>query len=573
MKSPMITSKLTGLLAVCVLLFAGPVMAQDHPFTLVNVVDLFELFSISNFDSTFNPVTAAPSNWAAYSAAPRIGTNPACVAVSGDRAFVGGFYNGPNFNRFGDVNANRSSWYAAVGVVEIPNISTQSGFGGNYTRYPGTFQVGPGIQNTDWMSGMDYDPISKRLYIAYDAIQAPFSFIMPDPGLPWQFYQTYIAAVDADPASPTYTQVLWKRTNLTPPSDPGSPVSRVHAGVSIDPLNPNWLALPVQGLGRIAFFDLTNPFGPSVDRFIGDFVALNCSTTAYRGNDFHPVTGEWYGRLLNGIQYVRRDTSSPVAPYKVFSRFIREPSAGGDGTANTTATGDDTQLVNFGDPVSPSQDIIGTGPNGVLDTTPGGDDVLSTSAIVTERVLGNSSGSCPDDPNGFPSGNNPQGQGLAIIPSYNLVAASQDMLVANNRAVFGSNQPTEIKFFDLNGTPIAQLQIPCSPIASATTGTAIYDFDYDPDSGTLVVLEFERRLLYVYKAQRTGDQPYPRYDFTRNRRLDLADFAGLQQNYTGSENPGGLSLNAQRLNTDSDCDLDFIDYTIFQATWDAGTGP
>mgnify|MGYP000005850765 CR=1 FL=1 len=573
------------LAALAVAASASLAHAQDHPFALRNVVDLFQMFALDPIDNTFNPVTQAPANFAAYSAAPRVGTNPSVVAVDGDRAFIGGFYNGPNFNRFGDVTANRFAWYASVGVAEIRNIGIQSGFTGDWTRYLGTFQVGPGIRNTDWMSGLDYDPISKRLYVAYDAIQPPFPTVMPNAGLPWQFYETFIAAVDADPDSPTYGQNIWKRENPVP-AQPGFPADevRAHAGVSIDTLNNNWLAFPVQGAGRISFFDLTNPFGPTVDRFVSDVAALNCNSTAFRGNDFHPQTGQWYSRVLNGIQVVRRDTTPPVAPFKTKPRFIREPSAGGNGTADTIAAGDDVQLIPFGDPVNPSDDIIGAGPNQTIDTVPGGDDVYSVSAIFTERIVGNPAGPCPTDPNGLPdsnpNGTNPQGQGLAIITSDNLVATPgwtpQDMLVVNSRPGPGANQLTDLRFFDLNGNEIASLPLPCSPVPApdpTPSGVAIHDFDYDPATGTLVVLEFERRLLYVYKAQTTGGPKYPRYDYTRNGSLDLADFAGFQRCYTGPENPGTLSLLCQLVNTDSDCDVDFVDYAVFQATWDISGGP
>lgn len=553
--------------------FVGEAAADDHPFTLVNVVDLFELFSLNNPDTTFDPNTQAPANWNEYVAAARIGTNPCVVATDGQRAWIGGFYNGANFNRFGDVATNRAAWYAATGVAEVRDITSQSGFGGNWVRYPGTFQVGPGIRNTDWMSGLDYDPINKILYVAYDATQPPFSTIMPDPGLPWQFYETYIAAVDADEQSPTYGQNLWQRQNPVP-ALPGFPANEVrsHAGVSIDPLG-NWIAYPIQGLGKIAFFDVTNPFGSTMDVFVTDIDALGCNSTAFRGHDFHPETGEWYSRVLNGIQYVARDTREQIAPFRPYSRFIREPDQGGNGVADTLAQGDDVQIAPFGAPVAPTENIIGVGPNGVLDTTPGGDDVRSTSAIVTERILGNPDGNCPTDPDGFPAGNNPQGQGLAIIPSSNLEVATQDLLVANNRAVFGAGTATDIRFFDLNGGQVAVLPLPCSPIPGGSTGIGIYDFDYDPASGTLVVLEFERRLLFVYKTQLAGGPNVPRFDFTRNGRTDLRDLLNFQLCFTGPENTSGLSLNCMRMNADSDCDVDFDDFLAMEQVWESVGGP
>ncbi|HRY68183.1 MAG TPA: hypothetical protein P5304_09255 [Phycisphaerae bacterium] len=53
---------------------------------------------------------------------------------------------------------------------------------------------------------------------------------------------------------------------------------------------------------------------------------------------------------------------------------IREPLDGGNGTAQTLAVEDDVQAVPLGAPVGPGEVIILPGPNGVLDTTPAGDD-------------------------------------------------------------------------------------------------------------------------------------------------------------------------------------------------------
>jgi|GEM_PF-3244749 len=587
---------LAGALTLTVGLAIGvaPATAQDQPFALVNVVDLFDLFSLDSPDQAFDPNTSEPSNWLAYRAAPRVGTNPSVVATDGERAWIGGFYNGANYNRFittgcaGDPMTlcdNQASWYASVGVAEVRNIGLASGTNLDFTRYPiiqeetspGVFEdrfvVGPGIRNTDWISGIDYDPFTQKLYVSYDAILPPFSTIMPNAGLDWRFYETFITKVDADPDSPTYATIEDFRENPVPSLDPFNPTEvRAFAGVSIDSLDSNFLAYPKQGTGFVTLFDANDFSAPTIDIFVTDTDSLMCNSTAFRGNDFHPETGEWISRVLNGIQTVERDTSSQVAPYQTFPRFIREPSDMGNGTADTMAAGDDVQLVAVGALAAPSQDIIGVGPNGVLDTVPAGDDLLSLNgAIRTERILGNPDGNCPNDPDGLPAGANPQGQGLAIIPSSNLEEAAEDLLLANNRPVSGANQLTDIRFFNLNGDEVADLPIPCAPIPGANTGIGIYDFDYDPISGTLVVVEFERRLLFVYKAQLTGENPVPKYDFTRNGTLDLADFAGFQSCFTGSEGVigGPSTLNCLRVNTDSDCDVDFVDYLIVQAGWDA----
>jgi len=554
--------------------------ADEHPFTLVNVVDLFELYALGEVDETFDPITQQPSNWNEYVQAPRIGTNPAVVTTDGDRAWIGGFYNGPNFNRYTQpVEENRIAWYASVGVAEVANITTQSGYGGDWVRYLDTFQVGPGIQNTDWFSGLDYDATTKTLYIASDAILPPFSTIMPDQGLPWQFYDTYIAAVDADPESPTYSQMLWQNVDpiITNPQQGG----RCRAGVSIDPYDPTWLAYPVQGWGDIAFFDVTNPFADPLWIHVTDEESLQCNSTAIRGHDFHPVTGEWYARVLNGIQYVPRDTRTQVAPYQVYSRFIREPQ-GGNGIVDTLALGDDLQIVPFGDPIDSSNgpvDVVGVGPNGVLDTVPAGDEVFSVNKIVTERILGNPDGNCPTDPDGFPSGEgggNPQGQGIAIIPSYNIADFDVDLLLVNNRPRSSGGQETDIRFFTTDGTEFATLELPCAPHPEDNpphSGVALYDFDYDPATGTLVLIEFERRLLFVYRVQLDGGPAYPRFDYTRNGTLDLNDFAGFQACFTGPTNEDGLSLNCMRMNSDSDCDVDFDDWLQMADLWDAIGSP
>ena len=554
-----------------VVLAAGVAVAaaQDHPFRLVNVVDLFELHSIDNFDNEFDPVSQEPAGYADYLASPRIGTNPGVVTVSGDRAWIGGYNNNADFNAFtGTDEGNRAAWYASVGVAEVNGIGFASGFGAEtFVRYPGTFQVGPGLRISDWVSGMDYDPNAMVLYVAFDANVPSFPFILPDPSLDWTTYETYLAAVDANPESPTYAQVLWLEENpLT-----GTDEDRIRAGVAVDPLAPNWIGVPRQGLGQLDLFDVTDLAAGIVSRQITDVAALQCNSTAFRGHDFHPETGEWFGRVLNGIQYVPRDTRTTVAPFATFPLFIVE-GEGGDGLANTTAAGDDDQLIAVGAAAAPGENVIGVGDNGVLDTQPEGDDLFTSNALITERILGNNpaTAECALDPDGFPAGSNPQGQGIAIIPASNLADATEDLLLANNRPTFGSGMETEIKFFGTDGTPMADLPIPCAPLAGENTGIAMYDMDYDAESGTLVVLEFERRLLFVYRAELVDGEPVPKFDFTRNGALDLADFAGFQDCFTGAGNVDGLSLNCLRMNADSDCDVDIVDFAAFEAAFLTG---
>ncbi len=70
---------------------------------------------------------------------------------------------------------------------------------------------------------------------------------------------------------------------------------------------------------------------------------------------------------------------------------IVEPRTGGNGRADTPATDDDVQLIAVGQPVSPGQEIIAPGPDGVVDSLPLGDDrgqfpgQIAKPAFITEN--------------------------------------------------------------------------------------------------------------------------------------------------------------------------------------------
>ncbi len=64
---------------------------------------------------------------------------------------------------------------------------------------------------------------------------------------------------------------------------------------------------------------------------------------------------------------------------------IVEPLVG-DGLANTTAQGDDVQIVDPGAAVMPGYAIVTPGPNGVLDTAPGGDDIIKDNLAKLPRI-------------------------------------------------------------------------------------------------------------------------------------------------------------------------------------------
>ncbi len=644
-----------GLLA----LVAAPraVAQQDHPFTLVNVVDLFAIYNKPTgfFDLTF-PTADPPPNWTAYMQSPRMGNSPAAVATDGERAWVAGFYNGANYTSGG--TSSNLAWYASIGVAEVPNILTISGSGDPFTRYlptaiiepyttrngvadslpdplyddvalvsqgspvaagqpiigPGPDGVlqtlprgddaynapliaGPGTFNGDWISGLTFDEATQTLYLSFDDNVDSFPLFLPTRA--WQ-PDTYIGGVDVNPQSATYGKFKtgWPRWNPSSNAVPNplSPAGeRSFSGITHDALDARYLLFPNFSTGFVRVFDALNPSTNATLLRIYDQDATGCNSSAYRSSTFDPSTGDFYIRQANGVQRVDRDTRTTLLPFQNFPRFIREPvngGAGGNLLADTAAIGDDEQLVAVGQPAGPGQNIIGVGVNGVLDTTPAGDDQFNGDTLVTSRVVGNNAalpGSCAgDDPTGFAFGT-AKGQGLAFISAANLANLSEDLILATGRALDGDSQLADIRFFRLDGSEYARLDLPCTPPAGPSPcGLSFYDADYHAPSGTLVISDFESRKLYVFRANVINRPVFPRYDFTRNGSTDLADFWGFQQCFTGQrdipcgDNPNDppndpsddpLSLNCHRVNSDSDCDVDFDDYLIFQEYWDLLGGP
>lgn len=97
----------------------------------------------------------------------------------------------------------------------------------------------------------------------------------------------------------------------------------------------------------------------------------------------------------------------PAADTSFAAVMIREPITGGNGLADTTAAGDDIQVVNVGLPVEPWQVIILPGSNGVLDTAVAGDDVVGgTRVVIVEPETGG---------NGF-ANSVKQGDDVQVIP-------------------------------------------------------------------------------------------------------------------------------------------------------------
>lgn len=566
---------------------------EDHPFALVNVISLFDIFNVadgvvqSGFD-TDNP----PPNWNDYLANPRVGTNPGAIAVHGDRLWIGGFCNGRPYAS----GYTEEGWYESLGIAEVDGILTISGFGAPYVRYLDSFIVGPTVASTDLISGVDYDPFLKRVYITYDDTTDISVFGYPS-GAPAQV-GSFVAAYDADPNSATYGQELWSLEDpISPPTgmfDPGD--DRFHGGVRVDPFDGLSLVIPqVPGAtpapGEFIRVDTLNPVidpNNAAQFFKAKDVDIQlnvCPSTWYRAIALDPITGDMYLRNSNAIARVYRDPASIGGAFAPIPRFIQEPAAGGNGIVDTTPVNDDAYVggLSLGAAVAPGENIIEPGGNGIIDTIPAAGDELSPDEIVADRPVGNAlngvGDDCDDDPNGFPNGPFGQGQGLAMVSSDNIPELDVDLVIGNNRVTFGAGQLKDVRVYTVDGELVGQLELPCSPPAddgdpNTVEGLGIYSFDYDAESGTLVVAEMEQRKAYVFKANIDGSfLAYRRYDWDRDGRTDLTDVAALQEVFTGSENANGLELAEQRMNTDSDCDIDYADFEVFAAYLDAFGGP
>ncbi len=83
-------------------------------------------------------------------------------------------------------------------------------------------------------------------------------------------------------------------------------------------------------------------------------------------------------RVRKGVDTI---VGTPYTEKAVLGRFDTHYFGGviadnGNGVCNTTAAGDDVQIVSVGANVTPGGIVVGPGPNGKLDTTPAGDDVV-----------------------------------------------------------------------------------------------------------------------------------------------------------------------------------------------------
>lgn len=572
---------------------AIPTLAQpaDEQFALVNVINLFDLFSLDpnvidpNVVDVTNP-GSEPAGWQDFADDPRLGTNPSSIAIGGDRFFIGTFWNNQPLN-----------WLGATGVAGGSGLFSASGFGLPFDKFLNASKIGPTIGATENISGLDFDATLNTLYIAYDDtddfVEGPFA----PSALPQQ--PSYIGALDVDPNSAMFGDFFWKLEDPFdppefPPFDSGD---RMYGGINADPLDNRYVIVPQNGAEFVVIdnLDPAAALDPNTRTTfnVRDFTV--CDSTFFRSAALDPVTGDLFARNANALILIPRridpDTSVPDVPYRSNPRAILEPFEDGDGIANTEvqAGTDDEQIIALGAAVGAGDVIIGPGPNGKVDTLPAGDDVADDEFTFTSRVIGSiASGigdNCNDDPNnGFLFQPLAQGQNMAFISGTTLAdpndpnqATNIDLVVANNRPRAGSGMPTDIRFATRKGIQVAELQLPCQAPADsdAQTGIAFYDFDYDPTTGTLAVLEFETRRIFVYQTQLPGGPFVPRYDFSRNGAINIADLAGFQECFTGSEvgdATGGLSLNCMRVNTNADCDVDFDDYLVVEDYFEANFG-
>ncbi|MCA9252107.1 MAG: hypothetical protein KDA54_13340 [Phycisphaerales bacterium] len=536
---------------------AVPVSAE-HPFVLVNVIDLFDMHGLQVPVESTGDCDVQPSNTPLAVSEMRVGTNPSAVATDGTRVWIGGYYGGNGF--LAGAPACEDSWYASVGIAELPDITDPQSFPLNFVRYGGTFHQGPGIATTAWFSGLDYDEATDSLYAAFDEALEINPFLLPA----GQTHEnSFIAKVDINTNSVTYGDFIWKV------NDPLGGGQRIEGGVRVDPLDPGTLSSMYVGSGRVWFLDssngalLDNPVIYSPEQLPGV-----PASTAYLQHTYDPTSGDYYARLRNAIERIPRDTSTTVSPFDFHGYQIL---AGDNGIVETTAEGDDDQLVSFGTGgQSPTTPVIRKGANGVIDTTPLGDDVISATPALNWH----------GDPLDWPFASPTQGQGIAFIDSSNLVGLDEDLIIATSRGNFGGGMESDIRFIDTNGALFDELLLPCVPeslpdVVPALTQAAFYDVDYHAPSGTLVVLEFERRRLYVYRAQTTTTSKPFLFDHDRDGDLDLVDLWQFQKCFTGSEflQEEELNFNCQYFTIDEDCDVDIDDWTQFAPELDAGGGP
>ncbi len=102
-------------------------------------------------------------------------------------------------------------------------------------------------------------------------------------------------------------------------------------------------------------------------------------------SDKFEIVGPLEVVLYDGDADETNDVIMPVNPYTTAAIID-----GGNGVCNTTKAGDDVQVKAVGAGVTAGDVVIGPGPNGVIDTTPSSDDLLSTA----DEIVSGPDGKC-----------------------------------------------------------------------------------------------------------------------------------------------------------------------------------
>ncbi|NLE61711.1 MAG: Ig-like domain-containing protein, partial [Planctomycetes bacterium] len=136
--------------------------------------------------------------------------------------------------------------------------------------------------------------------------------------------------------------------------------------------------------------------------------------------DAEEVSGHIEIQLFDGDADDTNDKLLVISPYSSWAIID-----GGNGTADTTAAGDDVQVVAAGDPVAAGDIIIEPGPNGKLDTSPAEDDKAS----LAEEIV-NGPGNTAES--------TAAGDDIQVVPVSNAAAPNQVLIRAGLNGVIDS---------------------------------------------------------------------------------------------------------------------------------------
>ena len=93
--------------------------------------------------------------------------------------------------------------------------------------------------------------------------------------------------------------------------------------------------------------------------------------------EYNPPTTSTKPGTRTAIEYTLSIQNSAGVPLETWTWSAQRINTGTNGKCETTATGDDVQVIELNQEGSPSQVCISPGENGVIDTTAGGDDQVA----------------------------------------------------------------------------------------------------------------------------------------------------------------------------------------------------